>query len=209
MFNNFHSLIALDVHLETKWIPLEKHCLRKCFIPLDHNADSNEYWNLKFLRAGGHPLFLPFPYSTVLGRNTPKGKGELLATGLELGRESLAFPLSFLSSFISVTISVGTGRKEKGFMSCKSSLLSLTGSVTRWYWFRHCYFLLVWLWAGDTLSVPPVTQRGTVMNIGVQISFWIKIFSRYVARSGIVGSYGSSLRSLHTWGMKLQRFEWT
>ena len=178
MFNNFNSLTALDVHLETKWIPLEKHCLRKCFIPLDHNADSNEYWNLKFLKAGGHPLFLPFPYSTVLGRNTPEGKGELLATGLELGRESLAFPLSFLSSFISVTISVGTGRKEKGFMSCKSSPpLSLTGSVTRWYWFRHCYFLLVWLWAGDTLSVPPVPQLGTVMNIGVQISFWIRVFT--------------------------------
>ena len=59
----------------------------------------------------------------MLGRNTPEGKGELLATGLELGRESLAFPLSFLSSFISVTISVGTGRKEKA--SCPASHLLL------------------------------------------------------------------------------------
>ena len=41
------------------------------------------------------------------------------------------------------------------------------------------------------------------MNIGVHVSFWIKvfIFSRYITRSGIAGSYGRSifsfLRTLH------------
>ena len=40
------------------------------------------------------------------------------------------------------------------------------------------------------------------MNIGVHVSFWTVFFSGYVARSGIVGSYGSSIfsfqRNFHT-----------
>ena len=42
----------------------------------------------------------------------------------------------------------------------------------------------------------------TAMNVGVHVSFSIMVFSEYISRSGIAGSYGdfipSFLRNLHT-----------
>ena len=42
--------------------------------------------------------------------------------------------------------------------------------------------------------------NSTAMNIGVQASFWIRvfIFSRYMPRDGIAGSYGNSIFKMKT-----------
>ena len=33
----------------------------------------------------------------------------------------------------------------------------------------------------------------SAMNIEVHVSFWIRVFSRYMPRNGITGSYGNSI----------------
>ena len=44
--------------------------------------------------------------------------------------------------------------------------------------------------------------NSAIMTIGMHVPFWIRVFSRYVSRSGIVGSYSNAifvfLRNLHT-----------
>ena len=37
--------------------------------------------------------------------------------------------------------------------------------------------------------------HSAAMNTGMNVSFWIMVFSRYMSRSGIAGSYGSSIFS--------------
>ena len=35
--------------------------------------------------------------------------------------------------------------------------------------------------------------NGAAMNTGVHVSFWIRVFSGYIPRSGIAGPYGNSI----------------
>lgn len=119
LFNNFYSLITLDVYLKAKLTSFGLHWLSKCFMPFYQSVDCSRFERM------GHLLLLLFLYSTVLGKNTPTGKWELLTTGLDLGRKDLAYPRPLLSSFIIVTISVGTGRKDKDCMAQGHLLLVL------------------------------------------------------------------------------------
>ena len=47
--------------------------------------------------------------------------------------------------------------------------------------------------AGQTCFHALATGNGAVMNTGVNVSFLVRIFSGYMPRSGIAGSYGSSI----------------
>ena len=38
--------------------------------------------------------------------------------------------------------------------------------------------------------------NSSALNLGVQVSFWIRVLSGFVPRSGIAGSHGSSIVSV-------------
>ena len=77
--------------------------------------------------------------------------------------------------------------------------LSFMANIPLYVYIYHIFFIHSSDdWRLSWFHVLPIVNSCSV-NIGVNVSFWIRIFSGYMTRSGIAGSYGNSsfLRNLH------------
>ena len=59
----------------------------------------------------------------------------------------------------------------------------------------HVPHLLYSFAYGWTFRLFPCLVNSAAMTFGVHVSFWIRVFSGYMPKSGIVGSYGNSIFS--------------
>ena len=60
----------------------------------------------------------------------------------------------------------------------------------------HLLYPFTCQWTSRLFPCLGYCKMSAVMNIGVHVSFWMKFFSGYMPRSGIVGLYGNTIFSL-------------
>ena len=91
-------------------------------------------------------------------------------------------------TFLSIIISSFTHVSALGFFSCSFSLSNIPFYI---YTYITSLFICQWTVGFSILAI----IDGAAINIGVLVSFQIMVFSGYITKNGIAGSYGSSVIS--------------